>query len=200
MLSFFPFIPHSILNSEVQKVVVRYVVGGRFRVKMISLFKQCVVSTNKRECGWRTDIYSFHLFCKISYENGACTLAKSSAAWSDELANLDMYVCICKFICFAGECLLFTNPSPDTIWRKPWQRCEDSEDSLTRRVTMGKKRWSVASIFSVLAKVPLVGDKVLSKVIKHSNQSFKCPECGRVSLIPMYGYTFFKKNRFSFLE
>ena len=26
---------------------------------------------------------------------------------------------------------------------------------------MGKKRWSVASIFSVLAKVPLVGDKVL---------------------------------------
>eukprot|EP00729_Bicosta_minor_P003062 gene3062-30001_t len=50
---------------------------------------------------------------------------------------------------------------------------------------MGKKRWSVASIFSVLAKVPLVGDKVLNKVIKHSNQSFKCPECGRVSLIPM---------------
>jgi len=86
LLSFFPFIPHSILNSEVQKVVVRYVVGGRFRVEMISLFKQCVVSTNKRECVAGAQIYIlFTFFARFLMKMG---LAPWRKAVLHDLMNL----------------------------------------------------------------------------------------------------------------
>ncbi len=48
-----------------------------------------------------------------------------------------------------------------------------------------RSRWSVASLLGVLAKVPLVGDKLLKAAINRSHQSFKCPGCGTISKIPM---------------